>query len=48
MFSTNTTSSSAVSSSLSYSAALQQPPLPSTSLIKVIPTSVPLVNPDGS
>ncbi|CAG8481190.1 2672_t:CDS:2 [Paraglomus occultum] len=38
----------AVSSSLSYSAALQQPPPPSTSLIKVIPTSVPLVNPDGS
>ena len=35
-------------SSLSYSAVLQQPPLPSTSFIKVIPTSVPLVNPDGS
>lgn len=48
MSSSNTTSSSAVSSSLSYSAVLQQPPLPSTSFIKVIPTSVPLVNPDGS
>ena len=36
------------SSSLSYSAVLQQPSLPSTSPIKVIPTNVPLVNPDGS
>jgi len=44
----SSTATTSASSSLSYSAVLQQPSLPSTSPIKVIPTNVPLVNPDGS